>query len=90
MIFNRLTLAAGFIAGAVLASGPSYYLGKREGRSEAATEALAATVEVMQEREMIDDQISASDAAGLCGHLGLSDHDRLECVRKLEKAVAQP
>ncbi|WP_157952799.1 hypothetical protein [Agrobacterium pusense] len=88
LIPNWLKIAAGgLLCAAVLASG-SYWLGKREGRSQAATEALAKTVEVLQSRNETNVEITSSAAAELCRHFGLQDDERLECVRRVEQASA--
>ena len=86
VIPNWLKIAAGGLLCAVLLASGSYWLGKREGRSEAATEALAKTVEVLQSRNEINVEITSSAAAELCRHFGLPDDQRVECVRRLEQA----
>lgn len=82
------TLGAAVIAiGAV--SGV-YLYGKSVGRQGAAVEALEKSVEVLRERNEINDEVSASDAADLCGDYGLSDDDERECVRRIREASAEP
>lgn len=83
IIPNWLKIAAGGLLCAVLLASGSYWLGKREGRSQAATEALAKTVEVLQSRNDTNVEITSSAAAELCAHYGLPDAERLECVRRL-------
>lgn len=79
--------AAGLLCVVLLASG-SYWLGKREGRSQAATEALAKTVEIFQSREKTNAEINSADASALCGHFGLQPDDKRECMRRLAEASA--
>lgn len=86
LIPNWLKIAAGSLLCAVLLSSGSYWLGKREGRSQAATEALAKTVEVLQSRNETNVEINSSAAAELCRHFGLPDDQRVECVRRVEQA----
>lgn len=88
LIPNWLKIAAAGLLCAVLLSSSSYWLGKREGRSQAATEALAKTVEVLQSRNETNVEITSSAAAELCAHFGLPDDQRVECVRRLEQADA--
>ncbi|MCZ7496252.1 hypothetical protein O8B39_17265 [Agrobacterium rhizogenes] len=88
LIPNWLKIAAGGLLCAVLLASGSYWLGKREGRSQAAAEALAKTVEVLQSRNETNVEITSSAAAELCRHFGLPDDQRVECVRRLEQADA--
>lgn len=88
LIPNWLKVAAGVLLCAVLLASGSYWLGKREGRSQAATEALAKTVEVLQSRNETNVEITSSAAVELCRHFGLPDEERIECVRRLEQADA--
>lgn len=82
------TLGAAVIAiGAV--SGV-YLYGKSVGRQNAAVEALEKSVEVLRERNEINDEVSSSDAAALCAHYGLPDDEQRECVRRLGEASAKP
>lgn len=64
--------------------------GKSLGKAEDAAEAAANTVRVLQERGKIDEKVSASDAAALCGDFGLSDDDKNECVRRIQQANTKP
>lgn len=88
LIPNWLKIAAGGLLCAVLLSSGSYWMGKREGRSQAATEALTKTVEVLQSRNETNVEITSSAAAELCAHYGLPDEEHLECVRRVEQADA--
>lgn len=90
LIPKRLVFAAvGALAGAAVLAGV-YLYGKHEGRQRAAVSALESSVKILRERNQIDATISHSDAAALCGDFGLPDDQRDECVRRLEKADAQP
>jgi hypothetical protein len=88
LIPNWLKIAAGGLLCAVLLAPGSYWLGKHEGRSQAATEALAKTVEVLQSRNETNVEITSSAAAELCAHFGLPDEERVECVRRVAEASA--
>lgn len=67
-----------------------YLYGKSVGRQGAAVEALERSVEVLRERNQINDEVSASDAAALCVSFGLPDEEQRECVRRLGEASAEP
>lgn len=82
-LFDGLKIGAGAVLGASLIAGPVYLYGKSTGKSEAAVAALETSVKALRERSATDDEISRSDLAGLCRHLGLSDEDQRECVRRL-------
>lgn len=69
---------------------PIRWLGQSEGRQMAATAALSKSVQVLRERNTIDDEVSVSDAAALCADLGLSADDQAECVRRLDPVNAKP
>lgn len=84
-LFDAIKYGAGAILGAALFSGPAYLYGVSSGKSAAATAALQKSIEVMRERSATDDEMSRSDLAGLCKHLGLLDDEQLECVRRLAK-----
>lgn len=64
--------------------------GKSLGMAEAAAEAAANTVRVLQERGKIDEKVSAADAAALCADFGMSDDDKDECVRRLQQVNPKP
>lgn len=85
-LLDALKIGAGVALGAALAIGPAYLYGHSRGEASARTTALEKTVEILQERELTNAQISASDAATLCTHFGLQDSDRDECVRRLAEA----
>ena len=87
---NPLARALGGLVVAALVVSGVYIYGKAVGRQGAAVEALQRSVEVLRERNQTDDEVSASDAADLCGSMGLPEQDRLECVRRLVEADAQP
>lgn len=85
-LLDAIKIGAGAILGAALISGPVYLYGKSAGKTEAATAALQKSIEIMRERSATDDEISRSDLAGLCRHLGLLEDDQRECVRRLAEA----
>ncbi|MDR7032443.1 hypothetical protein [Mesorhizobium sp. BE184] len=85
-----LKLAVAGLAGAALLSYGSYIVGKREGRQDAAVAALELSVKTLRDRNEIDDQVTAADAAQLCADFGLSDSDKAECVRRLVEASTEP
>lgn len=89
-LFDYLKIGVGALLGAALLMPVGYHLGKRAERNEAAVAALERTITVIREREQTDVEVSASDAADLCGSMGLPDEDRLECVRRVGEAAAQP
>jgi len=89
-LFSPIGKALGaLVLGALIISGVFTY-GKSVGRQGAAVEALERSVEVLRERKEINETVSASDAAALCGDYGLSDEDQRECVRRIREASAQP
>jgi len=89
-LFSPIGKALGaLVLGALIISGAIAY-GKSIGRQGAAVEALERSVEVLRERKEINETVSASDAAALCGDYGLSDEDQRECVRRIREASAQP
>lgn len=87
---NPLTRAMGVLVVVALVVGGAYTYGKAVGRQGAAVEALQRSIEVLRERNQTDDEVYASDAADLCGSMGLSEQDRVECVRRLVEADAEP
>ena len=82
-ILDAAKLAGAALLGAALVTPIAHHLGKREGRQLAATAALEQSVKILRERSATDDEISRSDLAGLCRHLGLFEDDERECVRRL-------
>ena len=89
LIPNWLKFAAGGLVVLILVAGGSYAIGKREGRSSAAADALAQTVKVLKSREDTNANISSADAAHLCAYFGLQNDDRLECMRRVAEANAE-
>jgi hypothetical protein len=88
-LFNWLKIGGVAVLGALTAAGPVYLYGKSVGRQQAAVAALETSVEILRERNEIDDKISAADAAALCGDFGLSDADKDECMRRLREASTE-
>ena len=65
-----LKLGAGAVAGALLAAGPIYLIGKHDGRQAERAQILTRSVEILRERNATDDQIKGMDDAALCRALG--------------------
>lgn len=90
IIPDVIKLPVAIALGAVLAFYPARWLGQSEGKQMAATAALSKSVQVLRERNTIDDEVSTSDAAALCADLGLSDDDKAKCVRRILSPDAEP
>lgn len=89
-LLDYLKIGAGALLGALVASGPLYLYGNHQGRQQAAVAALEASVTVLRQRNKIDEEISAADAARLCTDFGLPDDEAAECVRRLATPDAEP
>lgn len=89
-LFDWIKVGAGAALGALVAAGPVYFYGKHEGRQQAAVSALETSVQVLRERNEIDETVSAADAGRLCWDFGLSEPDHAECVRRVREASAEP
>lgn len=89
LIPNWLKFAAGGLVALVIVAGASYAIGKREGRSSAAADALAQTLKVLKSREDTNANISSADAAHLCAYFGLQNAERVECMRRVAEANAE-
>lgn len=89
-IFSPIGKALSGLVVAALVVGGAYTYGKAIGRQGAAVEALQRSVEVLRERNVIDETVSASDAAALCRDFGLSDEDERECLRRMATPNAKP
>lgn len=89
-LFDAIKIGAGAVLGASLICGPAYLYGKSAGKQAAAVAALEKSVEILRERSATDDEISRSDLAGLCRHLGLLPDEERECLRRLEAANNEP
>lgn len=87
---NPITRALGGLVVAVGVISGVYLYGKSVGRQGAAVEALQRSVEVLRERNVIDETVSASDAAALCRDFGLPDEDERECLRRMATPDAKP
>lgn len=90
LIPDIIKLPAAMILGAALSFYPVRWLGQSEGKQMAATAALSKSVQVLRERNTINDEVSVSDAAALCRDLGLSADDTAECVRRLDPVNTKP
>jgi len=89
-VFDLAKIGAGVALGAMLAFYPAILIGRSEGRQQAAAAALSKSVEILRERNAVNDEVSSSDASALCASMGLSDDDQAECVRRVLQADAQP
>lgn len=89
-LFDWVKIGGGVIVGATLAYGPAYLHGKSAGKQEAAVASLSKSVEVLRERNVIDEKVSAFTAADLCRSYGLSDADLRECMRRVEASANEP
>lgn len=89
-LFSPIGKALGAAVIVIAAVSGVYLYGKSVGRQGAAVEALERSVEVLRERNQINDEVSAYDAAALCVSFGLPDDEQRECVRRLGEASAQP
>lgn len=90
LIPDVIKLPVAIALGAMLAFYPVRWLGQSEGKQMAATAALSKSVQVLRERNAIDDEVSTSDAAALCADLGLPDDQQAECVRRVHSPDAEP
>ncbi|NZD53512.1 hypothetical protein [Rhizobium leguminosarum] len=90
LIPDVIKLPVAIALGAILAFYPARWLGQSEGKQIAATAALTKSVQVLRERNTIDDEVSTSDAAALCADLGLPDDQQAECVRRVLSSDAEP
>lgn len=90
LIPDVIKLPVAIALGATLAFYPARWLGQSEGKQMAATAALTKSVQVLRERNTIDDEVSTSDAAALCADLGLPDDQQAECVRRVLSPDAEP
>jgi hypothetical protein len=88
LIPDIIKLPAAMVLGAALSFYPVKWYGQSEGKQMAATASLVKSVEVLRDRNTIDAEVSSSDAAALCGAMGLSEPDNAECLRRLAAANA--
>ncbi|WP_207909897.1 hypothetical protein [Rhizobium sp. BK251] len=88
--FDAFKIGAGVALGASLAFYPAKLIGRSEGRAEAVAAALSKSVEVLRERNAINDKVSASDAAALCADFFVPDSEEYrECLRRVAEADTQ-
>lgn len=90
LVPDIIKLPVAIALGAAIAFYPVRWLGQSEGKQMAATAALEKSVQVLRERNTINDEVSVSDAAALCRDLGLSADDQAECVRRLGEVNTKP
>lgn len=83
LIPDFIKLPAALLIGASIAFYPAKWIGQSEGKQAAATAALSKSVQVLRERNAINDQVSTADAAALCADYGLPDDQQAECVRRV-------
>jgi len=88
-IIDYVKIIAGIVIGAALVFYPARWIGQSEGKQMAATAALSKSVDLLRERNSVNDQISSADSAALCSDFGLSDSDQAECVRRLAEAPVE-
>ncbi|MDK4703912.1 hypothetical protein PH562_16800 [Rhizobium sp. CNPSo 4062] len=89
-LLDYLKIGAGIAVGAALVFYPARWIGQGEGKQMAATAAITKSVRLLRERNVVNDQVSTSDAAYLCADFGLSDGDAAECVRRMAETNAKP
>ena len=89
LIPDVIKLPAAAVLGAGLMFFPAKWIGQSEGKQMAAAASLVKSVEVLRERNTINEEVTASDAGALCASMGLSDDEAAECVRRLGEADAQ-
>lgn len=82
--FVKLPVAM-LVAGA-LCFYPFTWYGASKEKDRNEVQKLTNTIEIIRDRQQTDDQVATADASALCASLGLSKHDRIECVRRMEKA----
>lgn len=90
LIPNWLKIASAGLLCAVLISSGSYWLGKRDGRSETATEALEKAVEAYRNRTRENNDVKALDPIGLCIDLGGVPEDCRTELRRLGEGNGSP
>ncbi len=69
-LLDWLKLGAGAVAGALLAAGPLYLIGRHDGRQQAAVERLEADIDAFVKREGIDHEVDGMDRYRICLDLG--------------------
>lgn len=84
LIPDIIKLPAAMALGAALSFYPVKWIGQSEGKQMAATASLVKSVEVLRERNTINDEITASDSGALCAAFFLPDsEEHRECLRRL-------
>lgn len=69
-MFDFIRLGAGAIIGAAVVFTPAYLIGKSDGRASERAAILTRSVEVLRERNRVDDETKGMDARQLCAALG--------------------
>lgn len=85
-LLDWFKIGAGAALGAALAWGPAYYLGKHDGRQQAAVEQLQADVDAYVKREGIDHEVDGMERFRVCLALG-GLPDQCEQLRGVDKAT---
>lgn len=87
-MFNWLQISAGAVLGALVVAGPAYFIGKHDGRQQAAVRRLEADVDAYAKREGIEHEVDGLDRYRICLDLGgvPDDCGRLRGVDEATKA----
>ena len=88
-LLDYLKIGGGVIVGALVAGFIAHSVGVSDGKKQASSAALAATVKYYQDKGVIKDEVDAADAAALCADYGLPDDELPKCVRGVREATAQ-
>lgn len=89
-ILDYVKLTAGIAVGAGLIFFPARWIGQSEGKQMAEAAALTKSVTLLRQRNVVNDQVSTSDASALCSDFQLSDDDKAECMRRIRGAPTSP
>lgn len=90
LIPDVVKLPAAVALGAGLMFFPAKWIGQSEGKQMAATASLVKSVEVLRERNTIDEEVTSSDAAALCSDFFLPNTpEHIECLRRLEEVTVE-
>lgn len=86
-IWQYRQIAIGGVLGALIASGPVYLYGTKQGRQQAAAAAAIETAKAYQERAVTNDKVETLDPVALCIELGGLRH---ECTAELRGMAKDP
>jgi len=90
LLLRYWQVGAGMIAGALMVTPFVYLYSESITRKVVAVETLQKTIKIINDRSIINDQITSDDASSLCSSLGLSDADSIECLRRVQQTDAKP